>query len=133
MLMLQLCMYISKCFTFIQVTTPKSCQNLWNLRTHLTGVLVHGTGSFCFFDFLQFPHDCNLTLSCILHTLEHIGKSRILPPKLFIQMDNCVRENKNKYVFGFLSLLVEKNIFTEVRKIMYSVHFNFDCYSHYNS
>lgn len=48
-------------------------------------------------------------------------------------MDNCVRENKNKYVLGFLSLLVEKNIFTEVRKIMYSVHFNFYCDSHYNS
>ena len=29
-------------------------------------------------------------------------------------MDNCVKENKNKYVFGFLSILVEKNIFTEV-------------------
>ena len=31
-------------------------------------------------------------------------------------MDNCVRENKNKYVFGFLAMLVEMNIFTEVRK-----------------
>lgn len=29
-------------------------------------------------------------------------------------MDNCVRENKNKYVFGFFSLLVQLEIFSEV-------------------
>ena len=76
----------------------KSCQNLWTLRTHLTGVLVHGTGTYCFFDFLQWSHDCNLTILCILQTLADISRSRVLPRKLFIQMDNCVRENKNRYV-----------------------------------
>ena len=92
----------------------KSCQNLWTLRTHLTGVLVHGTGSFCYYDFLQWSHDCNLTIFTILLTLSEINKKRILPPKLLIQMDNCVRENKNKYVFGFFALLVELEIFKEV-------------------
>lgn len=96
------------------VRIPKSCQNLWSLRTHLTGVLVHGTGSFCFFDYLQWSHDCNLTLSTILFTLEQLSTSRTLPPRLLVQMDNCVRENKNKYVFGFFLWLVEKEIFTEV-------------------
>ena len=96
----------------------KSCQNLWTLRTHLTGVLVHGTGSFCFYDYLQWPNDCNLTIFAILSTLIELSKHRPLPPKLLIQMDNCVRENKNKYVFGFLALLVELNIFKEVCVIM---------------
>ena len=32
-----------------------------------------------------------------------------------LPMDNCVEENKNKYVYGFLSCLVEKHIFAEVR------------------
>ena len=96
------------------VRIPKSCQNLWTLRTHLTGVLVHGTGSFCYFDFLQWPHDCNLTITCLLHTLNEISKQRPLPSKLLLQMDNCVRENKNKYIYGFLSWLVEKKIFAEV-------------------
>ena len=97
------------------VRTPKSCQSLWTLRTHLTGVLVHGSGSHCYFDCLQWPHDCNLTLTCILNTLSELSKHRTLPPKLLLQMDNCVRENKNKYVYGFLLLMVELNIFTEVR------------------
>ena len=81
------------------VRTPKSCQSLWTLRTHLTGVLVHGSGSYCYFDCLQWPHDCNLTLTCILNTLSELSKHRSLPPKLLLQMDNCVRENKNKYVY----------------------------------
>lgn len=92
----------------------KSCQNLWTLRTHLTGVIAHGSGSHYYFDFLQWPHDCNITLFALMKTLEEINHCRTLPGKLMIQMDNCSRENKNKYVFGFLSLLVELDIFSEV-------------------
>ena len=75
---------------------------------------MHGTGNFCYYDFLQFSHDCNLTIICILFTLLEISNQRSLPPKLLVQMDNCVRENKNKFVFGFMALLVEMNIFSEV-------------------
>ena len=89
---------------------PKSCQNLWTLRTHLTGVLIHGSGNHYL---LQWLHDCNLTLLCIMSALIKISKTRVLPPKLFIQMDNCICENKNKYVWIFL-LLIEMSIFNEV-------------------
>ena len=37
-----------------------------------------------------------------------------LPTRLFIQMDNCGRENKNQYVLAFLFLLVELKVFDEV-------------------
>ena len=83
------------------VRVPKSCQNLWSLRTHLTVALVHGTGSFYYFDFLQWPHDCNLTLASILFTLLEISKTRILPPKILLQMNNCIRENKNMFLVFF--------------------------------
>ena len=89
----------------------KSCQNLWTLRTHLTGVIAHGSGSHYYFDFLLWPPDCNLTLFALLKTLEEMSHCRTLPSKL---LDNCTRENKNKDVFGFLALLVEVGIFTEV-------------------
>ena len=87
--------------SFVRLT--KSCQNLWCLRTHLTGCLVHRYGSYGYFDFLQISHYTNLTLSCILLTLVEISKVIKLPKRLLIQMDNCVRENKNKYVLGFLA------------------------------
>jgi hypothetical protein len=88
----------------------------------LTGCLVHGYGSFAYFDFLQFSHDTNLTLTCILLALVEISKIGKLPKRLLIQMDNCVRENKNKYVLGFLAYLVQTEIFSEVKengKIIY--------------
>ena len=98
--------------SFVRVS--KSCQNLWCLRTHLTGCLVHGYGSYGYFDFVQFSHDTNLTLTCILLTLIEVSKINKLPRRLLIQMDNCVRENKNKYVFGFLAYLIELEVFSEV-------------------
>ena len=90
---------------------------MWTLRTHLTGVMVHGKGNFGYFDFVQWSHDCNLTLSCLLQTLILLSEEGNLPPKMLIQMDNCVRENKNKYVMAFMCYLIEMDIFTEVRRI----------------
>jgi hypothetical protein len=37
-----------------------------------------------------------------------------LPPVLNLQLDNCWRENKNKFVFTLLSLLVEWSVFDKV-------------------
>jgi hypothetical protein len=37
-----------------------------------------------------------------------------LPPVLNIQLDNACFDNKNRYVFGFFSLLVHKGVFHEV-------------------
>ena len=37
-----------------------------------------------------------------------------LPPILILQLDNVSRDNKNRYVFAFFSLLVSKGIFREV-------------------
>lgn len=96
------------------VRVTKSCQNLWCLRIHLTGCLVHGFGAFNYFDFLQWSHDCNLTLCTLLASLIKVAENQQLAPRLFLQMDNCVRENKNKFVMGFLALLVQEKIFTEV-------------------
>ena len=37
-----------------------------------------------------------------------------LPPILRVQLDNCAKDNKNRYVFAYWSLLVAKGIFKEV-------------------
>lgn len=96
----------------------KSAANLWRLRTHITGVIVHGHGSEGYVDFLQWPHDPNLTIDVLLRVLKEylpqIAKSGGLPAKLYLQLDNCVRENKNKFVLTFLALLVEQGVFQEV-------------------
>ena len=43
------------------------------------------------------------------------------------QMDNCGRENKNRYVFSYLSYLVQCGLFKEIRYSFLSVgHTHFD-------
>ena len=38
-----------------------------------------------------------------------------LPPILFIQLDNCTRENKNRFLFAYLELLVAMGVFKEIQ------------------
>ena len=38
-----------------------------------------------------------------------------MPPVLYVQLDNTVRENKNSIVFGYLSMLVKKGVFRKVK------------------
>ena len=111
--------FFMKCFLLLVYLALLEPQN--PVKTRGTCALIsrdvwysHGSGSFYFFDYLQWPHDCKLTLTVLLITLQQLSIERKFPSRLLIQMDNCVRENKNKYVFGFLALLVEMDLFTEV-------------------
>ena len=60
-------------------------------------------------------HDSNLTIECLHKTLlRHQIKRGPLPECLNLQMDNCVRENKNAYLFSFLAWLVERKVFRRI-------------------
>ncbi|WAR30311.1 hypothetical protein MAR_032853, partial [Mya arenaria] len=96
---------------------PKSLSAADLLKTHITGAICHGHGGmYSFLDINQFLHDPNLTIDIILRVLEKTATANDnrLPPTLFLQADNCVRENKNQYVLGFCELLVKERIFNEV-------------------
>ena len=100
----------------------KTTANLQKLRTHLVGTILHsglcplGKSYFGFFDLFQWPHDSNLTMNVIISVLKLINDRFGLPPVLYLQLDNCWRENKNKHVFTLLSLLVEWSIFDKVKQ-----------------
>ncbi len=38
-----------------------------------------------------------------------------LPINVLLQMDNCVKDNKNRYLLAFLSLLIAREVFEEVK------------------
>ena len=84
------------------------------------GALVHteaesGKRAYAFFDLLQFPHDSNIVIEVILRILINLKNTgQQLPETLYIQLDNCFKENKNKYLFSFCSLLVSKKVFSKV-------------------
>ncbi len=56
-------------------------------------------------------------LQCIhkLHTLNQIVGPKPLLKNLLLQMDNCVKDNKNRHLLAFLSLLIVRDVFEEVK------------------
>jgi hypothetical protein len=38
-----------------------------------------------------------------------------LPTNLLLQMDNCIKDNKNRHLLTFLSLLTIRDVFEEVK------------------
>ena len=91
--------------------TPPSCS------THITEAFSHGHNQeMTFTDFLQYPHDSNLSINIIIKILHSLARSNgnKLPQIFYLQADNCFRENKNKYMLAFCELLVHMNVFKEV-------------------
>ena len=92
----------------------KAMSALTTVGTHLVGAIVHsgpsphGKEVYGSFDFYQFPHDSNLTMTVLLDTLAYWTNNYLLPQILYLQFDNCARENKNCYMFVLLALLIEE-------------------------
>lgn len=84
------------------------------LQTHITGVLVHGDKTLAILDLMQWPHDSNLAINCMMMSLGHLFKDKPLTETLYIQLDNCGRENKNKYFIGAMAFLVAKGLVKEI-------------------
>ena len=89
----------------------KETSQLAKLRCHLTAILDHGKATLAYLDMFQWPHDSNYTINTLLSTLERREK---LPDVLYLQMDNCWRENKNQFVISFLALLILLGVFKKV-------------------
>ena len=84
---------------------------------HISGVISHGHRKhMTYVDVLEYPHDSNLSMNIILKVLYTLAQSNrnSLPPVLFLQADNCFRENKNKYLLALCELFVHLRIFKEV-------------------
>lgn len=90
----------------------KASSAMERVRVHLTGVIVHGHGAYGFFDMDEWPHNANITINVLLNVL---SMHPSLPPTLYLQLDNCGRDNKNRFLFAFCCLLVELGVFRKVK------------------
>ena len=53
-------------------------------------------------------------MTVLLEVLVRWSENFDLPPILYLQFDNCVGENMNRYMFALLALLVEEKSFEKV-------------------
>lgn len=96
-------------------TTPKS-QRGHSLKVKLVGLLEHRLQVRLFLYTMTQDHETGAN-----HVIEALHRFLLtkrmegpLPRKLFIQLDNCSRENKNRYVMGYLEMLVSACVFDSV-------------------
>jgi hypothetical protein len=93
--------------TYLPYVFPlsKALAGLLRLKTHITGVLMHGQllSRLLFVDFSDIPHDPNLVCHVILQSLLALDQ---IPPILYLQLDNTTRENENWVILTFLAVLI---------------------------
>ena len=55
----------------------------------------------------------------LMKCLENIAKENgPMPPVLYVQMDNCRGQNKNKFILALLSYLVKHKVFRKVNYLL---------------
>ena len=111
---------------------PHGFPHCWeNLRIHIDIACVHGSRPHMFLAYENMCSDPNMTCEVLYRTLRKEQELRgggPLPPTFFLQMDNCIRENKNTTLFCYVAWLVERGIFETAYVSFLPVgHTHFDC------
>jgi hypothetical protein len=98
------------------VEQTKASSGMFKQKYHLIGALVHGRGMWVYTMSHKFPADPNVTIEVLQRVLTDLSDESggPLPKKLCLQMDNCVRENKNQALFAYLGWLVQRKVFASI-------------------
>ena len=84
------------------------------LGLHLVIAIVHGSIPYIFLANESIRSDPNLLCEVLTRVLLAEEKKRgELPPTLYLQLDNCIRENKNTYTEKYIEWLVERLVHRE--------------------
>ncbi|KAL3694898.1 hypothetical protein R1sor_008549 [Riccia sorocarpa] len=94
---------------------PKSVDGAALVGVHLVGAMIfHGKlKTRAFLTYNNLKSDSNLTITVLQKVL--LEWEGTLPPTLYLQLDNTVLENKNNILFAYLSMLLEKKVFTKTK------------------
>ena len=93
------------------------------LPVRLVGAIAYGRGWYGYWSTPQWASSSNVTLTALTKVIpaeQARGKAAGartrtgLPPRLWLQMDNTAKDNKNHYLLGYCGLLVAEGLFEEV-------------------
>ena len=98
---------------------PKNLDGHDVLNVHLTGVIIHGHLHQLYTWVDNFPKDSNVTATVLLEALKDLQKIKgpkyEHPRNLYLQLDNCSGENKNRFFLTFLALLIQLGVFDRIK------------------
>ena len=95
---------------------PYNVASEYQVEQQLVGVKVHGHGNFAFLHRHQIgtTGGANSTINVLLRTLQKLGPEN-LGKVLYLQLDNCSGDNKNRFVLMFCAYLVHIGLFDKVK------------------
>ena len=100
---------------FWEVTKQDAKGKRFYLHTQVA--IVHGVGPSVYLACEDIAGDPNWTVETLYRTLkaeeERRGEAG-LPKTMYLQLDNCFRENKNTYLIAYLCWLIERRVFDEI-------------------
>ncbi len=87
-----------------------------SLKVKLVGLLEHAVENKLFLLTMTEEHKtgANHIVEAVHRFLMNRSLSNPPPPKLFMQVDNCIRENKNRFFLSYAECLVRWSVFQEV-------------------
>jgi hypothetical protein len=102
----------------MHIPLPKGSARTERLKLHIHGIIDHGNKQRRFYSSLDhWKHGADF-ICTILHMYLTEMKEKISddkwPHTLYLQVDNCWKENKNRTMFSFLGLLVLQGWFKEI-------------------
>ena len=96
-------------------TKPKS-QRGHSMKVKLIGLLEHRVLNRLTLFTMTEEHStgANHVVEVIHRFLNKKREDGSLPPKLFVQLDNCSRENKNRYLLSYFEMLIALGVFDSI-------------------
>ena len=87
------------------------------IKVHLIGLLEHAFRSGLQLYTMTDEHQkgSNHIIEVIHRFIDRKAAKGPLPKKLFVQMDNCTRENKNRFVMSYFDALIRWGVFDEIQ------------------
>ena len=94
-------------------------KGLWKPQLHMSAVIVHGIGDFYFVGDENIAKNSNSVIQQLSESLEaaeriYAERGLALPRHIALQADNCIRENKNQWIFAWAASLVSCGKFQSV-------------------
>jgi hypothetical protein len=98
------------------IRLPKGCIRALRVPYNVYGMINSGLGLFEYTThFDHWPlHDANIAISYLWEHLRRVIEKDTPRHTLFLAADNCARDNKNKWMFTFLAVLVHFGIFDTI-------------------
>ncbi len=104
---------------FFNYAVPYFCvkthDKLFRVPVYVIGVIVHGIMTKCYIVPSKFKQGTNVIMDVLMRVLQDLKDAgHKIPKKLYIQLDNTCKQNKSRFMMGFLAHFILTGVFERI-------------------